>query len=242
MLSASSPDDEALVLGAKYFGFEFINRIDSSAIINTWDVTSPPPSAAQKHSRSPLNSGVVASSPLAAAAAAPAAAAASSGSDGVTGGENTCFSSEIVIASPHPTSVVAVSPTGGGGPAATATDTTALVEGVDETTVNRANAAPPLASAAPPAPSANSTNHRESAQAEGEGRSEQGPQEGGGGIQATTTGSPGGSAANVTPASYEVCVWAGGWVDGLGEISSVCASCACCSFVVQPTIAGDHSQ
>ncbi|CAM9975794.1 unnamed protein product, partial [Hapterophycus canaliculatus] len=38
ILSASSPDDEALVLGAKYFGFEFVNRIDSSAILHTWDV------------------------------------------------------------------------------------------------------------------------------------------------------------------------------------------------------------
>ncbi|CAM9108152.1 unnamed protein product [Ectocarpus sp. 8 AP-2014] len=42
MLSASSPDDEALVLGAKYFGFEFVNRIDSSAILHTWDVSTPP--------------------------------------------------------------------------------------------------------------------------------------------------------------------------------------------------------
>lgn len=42
ILSASSPDDEALVLGAKYFGFEFTNRIDTSAIIHTWDVTAPP--------------------------------------------------------------------------------------------------------------------------------------------------------------------------------------------------------
>lgn len=42
ILSASSPDDEALVLGAKYFGFEFINRIDSSAVLDTWDVTAPP--------------------------------------------------------------------------------------------------------------------------------------------------------------------------------------------------------
>lgn len=45
ILSASSPDDEALVLGAKYFGFEFINRIDSSAILHTWDVTAPPSSS-----------------------------------------------------------------------------------------------------------------------------------------------------------------------------------------------------
>lgn len=50
ILSASSPDDEALVLGAKYFGFEFVNRIDSKAVVNTWDVTSPPP--ATKTSRS----------------------------------------------------------------------------------------------------------------------------------------------------------------------------------------------
>ncbi|CAB1098406.1 unnamed protein product [Ectocarpus sp. CCAP 1310/34] len=42
MLSASSPDDEALVLGAKYFGFEFVNRIDSSAILHTWDFSTPP--------------------------------------------------------------------------------------------------------------------------------------------------------------------------------------------------------
>ncbi|CAN0099307.1 unnamed protein product, partial [Sphacelaria rigidula] len=33
VLSASSPDDEALVLGAKYFGFEFAERIDTSAVI-----------------------------------------------------------------------------------------------------------------------------------------------------------------------------------------------------------------
>lgn len=33
MLSASSPDDEALVLGAKYFGVEFAERIDTSAVI-----------------------------------------------------------------------------------------------------------------------------------------------------------------------------------------------------------------
>eukprot|EP00903_Cladosiphon_okamuranus_P011458 g10792.t1 len=45
ILSASSPDDEALVLGAKYFGFEFINRIDSNAILHTWDVTAPPSSS-----------------------------------------------------------------------------------------------------------------------------------------------------------------------------------------------------
>lgn len=43
MLSASSPDDEALVLGAKYFGFEFVNRIDGSAVIKTWDVSVTPP-------------------------------------------------------------------------------------------------------------------------------------------------------------------------------------------------------
>lgn len=42
MLSASSPDDEALVLGAKYFGFEFVNRIDGSAVIKTWDVFATP--------------------------------------------------------------------------------------------------------------------------------------------------------------------------------------------------------
>lgn len=33
MLSASSPDDEALVLGAKYFGVEFAERIDTSAVL-----------------------------------------------------------------------------------------------------------------------------------------------------------------------------------------------------------------
>lgn len=54
ILSASSPDDEALVLGAKYFGFEFANRIDSKAVVNTWDVTSPPP--ATKTSRSASSS------------------------------------------------------------------------------------------------------------------------------------------------------------------------------------------
>ncbi|CAN0077729.1 unnamed protein product, partial [Ectocarpus fasciculatus] len=50
MLSASSPDDEALVLGAKYFGFEFVNRIDSSAILHTWDVAEPPstPTSSEK--------------------------------------------------------------------------------------------------------------------------------------------------------------------------------------------------
>lgn len=47
ILSASSPDDEALVLGAKYFGFEFVNRVDGKAVLNTWDVTgSPPPATA----------------------------------------------------------------------------------------------------------------------------------------------------------------------------------------------------
>ncbi|CAN0348527.1 unnamed protein product [Discosporangium mesarthrocarpum] len=35
VLSASSPDDEALVLGAKYFGVEFTDRVDSSAIVQT---------------------------------------------------------------------------------------------------------------------------------------------------------------------------------------------------------------
>lgn len=33
VLSASSPDDEALVLGAKYFGVEFAERVDTSAIL-----------------------------------------------------------------------------------------------------------------------------------------------------------------------------------------------------------------
>lgn len=203
MLSASSPDDEALVLGAKYFGFEFINRIDSSAIINTWDVTAPPLPAAQKGSRSPLNSGVLASSSPAAAAAA------GRGSDGdITRGKNACFSSENVTASPHPKSVVAVSPAGGAS-AATATTTTP-VEDLDKLAVIGAAARPPLSSPALPAPSASSTNNRDSAQAEGEGRSEQGPQGEGGVSRATTTEGPGGSAANVTPASYEV----GEWVDG----------------------------
>lgn len=42
MLSASSPDDEALVLAAKYFGFEFVDRIHGSAVVNTWSVTRVP--------------------------------------------------------------------------------------------------------------------------------------------------------------------------------------------------------
>lgn len=42
MLSASSPDDEALVLGAKYFGFEFTERVDGNAVVYTKDVNSPP--------------------------------------------------------------------------------------------------------------------------------------------------------------------------------------------------------
>ncbi|CAN0256362.1 unnamed protein product, partial [Pylaiella littoralis] len=48
ILSASSPDDEALVLGAKYFGFEFVKRIDCSAILHTWDVTAPPPPSPER--------------------------------------------------------------------------------------------------------------------------------------------------------------------------------------------------
>ncbi|CAM9795377.1 unnamed protein product [Chrysoparadoxa australica] len=56
MLSASSPDDEALVLGAKYFGVEFVNRVDTTAVLlrsrmdrapaarATSPVTSSPPS------------------------------------------------------------------------------------------------------------------------------------------------------------------------------------------------------
>lgn len=40
VLSASSPDDEALVLGAKYFGVEFTERIDTSAIIHRTPVRS----------------------------------------------------------------------------------------------------------------------------------------------------------------------------------------------------------
>lgn len=42
MLSASSPDDEALVLGAKYFGFEFIDRINSNAVVKVGPVADAP--------------------------------------------------------------------------------------------------------------------------------------------------------------------------------------------------------
>ncbi|CAM9783336.1 unnamed protein product, partial [Choristocarpus tenellus] len=35
VLSASSPDEEALVLGASYFGVEFVDRIDTNAIVCT---------------------------------------------------------------------------------------------------------------------------------------------------------------------------------------------------------------
>ncbi|CAN0191506.1 unnamed protein product, partial [Ectocarpus fasciculatus] len=41
VLSASSPDDEALVLGAKYFGVEFTERIDTTAIIRRTPMPSP---------------------------------------------------------------------------------------------------------------------------------------------------------------------------------------------------------
>jgi len=41
VLSASSPDDEALVLGAKYFGFEFVDRIDGNAVIKRRVISSP---------------------------------------------------------------------------------------------------------------------------------------------------------------------------------------------------------
>ncbi len=37
MLSASSPDEEALVLGAKYFGYEFCDRVDSVATLRIYD-------------------------------------------------------------------------------------------------------------------------------------------------------------------------------------------------------------
>ena len=38
MLSASSPDEEALVLGAKYFGVEFAERIDTKAVVHRTEV------------------------------------------------------------------------------------------------------------------------------------------------------------------------------------------------------------
>ncbi|CAM9989729.1 unnamed protein product, partial [Ectocarpus sp. 4 AP-2014] len=41
VLSASSPDDEALVLGAKYFGVEFTERIDTTAVIRRTPMPSP---------------------------------------------------------------------------------------------------------------------------------------------------------------------------------------------------------
>ncbi|KAG5183758.1 hypothetical protein JKP88DRAFT_198883 [Tribonema minus] len=41
VLSASSPDDEALVLGAKYFGFEFLDRADTTALIRRTVVHAP---------------------------------------------------------------------------------------------------------------------------------------------------------------------------------------------------------
>ncbi len=37
ILSASSPDEEALVLGAKYFGFEFFDRVDTMAKLRIYD-------------------------------------------------------------------------------------------------------------------------------------------------------------------------------------------------------------
>lgn len=50
------------MLGAKYFGFEFANRIDSKAVVNTWDVTSPPHAAKTSRSDSSFstNGGVTA--------------------------------------------------------------------------------------------------------------------------------------------------------------------------------------
>ncbi|CAN0038698.1 unnamed protein product [Pylaiella littoralis] len=41
VLSASSPDDEALVLGAKYFGVEFTERVDTSAVIQRTPMPGP---------------------------------------------------------------------------------------------------------------------------------------------------------------------------------------------------------
>jgi phospholipid-transporting ATPase len=41
VLSASSPDEEALVLGAKYFGFEFVNRQEGVTRLLVRDMAGP---------------------------------------------------------------------------------------------------------------------------------------------------------------------------------------------------------
>ncbi|CAM9092815.1 unnamed protein product, partial [Phaeothamnion confervicola] len=51
ILSASSPDDEALVLGAKYFGCEFVDRVDSAAVVRKTRMTGPPPVPASASSQ-----------------------------------------------------------------------------------------------------------------------------------------------------------------------------------------------
>lgn len=97
ILSASSPDDEALVLGAKYFGFEFVNRIDSNAVLNTWDVTAPP-TATKTTPRSSSNSSI----------ASKAADASSSGSSPRRGREeNRAISSAVDASSTAATMTVA---------------------------------------------------------------------------------------------------------------------------------------
>lgn len=107
------------MLGARYFGFEFMNRIDSSAILHTWDVTSPPSSSSSSspaHNATHNKGEDNADSETAATAGTPMGAAGIDGGVKVTAPGGGSAVGVVVGAHPEEVGVdLAVSEGGGGG-------------------------------------------------------------------------------------------------------------------------------